>query len=70
MSALIWAKCSKKLWANDYRHLIFRGGLDTFCSASATHADIWRRDTKREKCPACLKRIRALPSHKETDIPA
>lgn len=51
-----WVSCSQEMsWsAAQYRHLAYRGSLDTFCGASASHADIWRGNTTKPACEACI----------------
>lgn len=55
MKAFVWVSCARRFSdsVGTYRHLIKPGDLTTKCGATATHADIWRRDGQKPKCPRC-----------------
>lgn len=53
---LRWVTCSKDLsWsASQYRHLLLTP-TETMCGCTASHAEIWRGNSVKPECPACLK---------------
>ena len=50
-----WVACSIPEFGHvgEQRHLAPKGALTTYCGHSATHPDIWRRDSRKPKCPTC-----------------
>lgn len=50
-----WVACSIIEFGHvgEKRHLAREGALTTFCGHSATHPDIWRRNTLKLKCKTC-----------------
>lgn len=55
-----WVACSKAEFGpvGENRHIVRVGGLTTVCGASATHPDIWRGNSTKPRCPACLRLYR------------
>lgn len=59
-----WATCSQALSpvTSRNRHLVRRGSKDTACGHSATHVDIWRKNTSKPPCAPCLTHLERLTS--------
>jgi len=53
-----WAACSAAEFGHigNVRHIVPAGGLTTVCGASATYPDIWRGNTTKPPCEACVTR--------------
>lgn len=57
-----WVSCSKDAdWAtSQYRHLVVPGQLTTVCNASASHPEVWRVNSTKPNCSACMKAGKAI----------
>lgn len=63
-----WGTCGKDLsWsASQYRHIVRKGGLDTLCGNSASHAEIWRDDKRKPVCIVCVNQAQTVGTLGET----
>lgn len=53
---LKWVSCSKESDEHTARHRhLLRNVLDTLCNASASYPEVWRGNTRKPKCPICVK---------------
>lgn len=52
-----WLACSAREFGHvgTIRHIGIKGRLSVLCGASATRANIWRRDSRKRPCPLCLE---------------
>lgn len=52
-----WVSCSREMSesAARYRHLIEPGALTTVCGHTASHPEVWRGNSTKPLCPACLR---------------
>lgn len=52
-----WASCSIREFgpSGDRAHLVPAGALNSLCGFSATHPEIWRRDSRKPRCAACVE---------------
>lgn len=60
-----WVSCAKEVntTASAHRHLMLvgRGGLTTLCGSTASVPEVWRGNSRKEKCPQCLAKTDGLP---------
>lgn len=51
-----WVTCSRDAsWTvSQDRHLVRRGHDTSACGATATSPDVWRANSTKPKCPACV----------------
>jgi hypothetical protein len=58
MGEHVWASCSIREFGpvGEQRHLVIKGQLTTVCGHTASHPEIWRRDTRKPKCKVCTKK--------------
>lgn len=54
---MVWVSCSKEVneTVAEYRHLINYGLPTTLCGSTASHTDVWRRNSVKPVCPTCEK---------------
>lgn len=63
-----WVSCSEEMsWsASQSRHLIVKGGLTTVCGNTASHTDVWRTNSTKLNCEACMKQGKDIVAY-QTD---